>query len=68
MEMEHTVAGVLIMDELKQSGDPSDLVYYDENGWWWYDESYLPSGPLDTRDEAFAQLNAYCRDVLGHPD
>ena len=68
MEMEHTVADVFVMDEFRQSDHPSDLVYYDENGWWWYDESYLPSGPLDTQDEAFAQLNAYCRDVLGHPD
>lgn len=54
--------------ELTQSAAPSELVYYDENGWWWYDETYLAAGPFDTQAEAYAQLNAYCREVLGHDD
>ena len=65
MEMEHTVADVFVMDEFRQSDHPSDLVYYDENGWWWYDETEMPDGPYDTRAEAATVCDNYCREVLG---
>ena len=36
-------------------------------GWYWWDETWAnATGPFDTREEAQADLDLYCRYVLHH--
>jgi len=33
--------------------------YFENNMWYWYDETYSPSKPYFTRDEALIELTNY---------